>query len=76
MGQVTIYLDDETEKKLNAILKDAKVSKSNWIAGLIREKAETSWPENVIQLAGAWKDLPTKDELRKTHSKDIEREPL
>ena len=76
MGQVTIYLDNETEKKLNAIIGDAKISKSKWIADLIRAKTATSWPESVAKLAGAWKDLPMAEKIRHTMGPDVDREPL
>lgn len=76
MGQVTIYLDAETEARLNAIVKASQSSKSKWIADLIREKAATSWPKNIAELAGAWKDLPTAEEIRKTMGQDAVRESL
>jgi hypothetical protein len=76
MGQVTIYLDKETEAKLNALIGNKKISKSKWIAELIRAKAATSWPENVVELAGAWKDFPTAEEIRATIGQDVQREPL
>jgi len=76
MGQVTIYLDTETEQKLNAIIGNEKVSKSRWIADLIRAKTATSWPESIVQLAGAWEDLPLAETIRKASGKDCEREPL
>ncbi len=76
MGQVTIYLDAETEGRLNAIIKASKSSKSKWIADLIKEKAATSWPESIEALAGAWKDLPNAEEIRKTLGQDVAREPL
>ena len=76
MGQVTIYLDNETERKLNAIVGDLKVSKSKWISDLIRTKTATSWPESIIKLAGAWKDLPTAEEIRENRGTDATRETL
>ena len=76
MGQVTIYLDPETEKKMQAMVKESGVSKSKWIANLIREKTTDVWPENIKQLAGAWKDLPTAEEIRKELGQDLERESL
>jgi hypothetical protein len=39
MGQVTIYLEDEIEKKMTAAAKTAHVSKSKWIASLIKGKS-------------------------------------
>ena len=73
MGQVTIYLDSETEQKMQAMVKESGVSKSKWIANLIREKTTDVWPENIKQLAGAWKDLPTAEEIRKELGQDSER---
>jgi hypothetical protein len=76
MGQVTIYLDDNTEKKMRNMVEKSGISKSKWIAQLIREKTATTWPENVVRLAGAWKDLPTADEIRQNMGKDKTRESI
>ncbi len=76
MGQVTIYLDPETERKMQAMVKRSGMSKSKWIANLIREKTTDVWPENIKQLAGAWQDLPNSDEIRKDLGQDLERESL
>jgi hypothetical protein len=76
MGQITIYLDSETEKRLSSVIKNGGVSKSRWISDLIKEKVATSWPENVAALAGAWSDLPTAEEIRSSAVKDVDREPL
>ncbi len=76
MGQITIYLDAETEKRLTRAIKNGGISRSRWIADLIKEKVATSWPENVAALAGAWSDMPTAEEIRKGFGKDVKREPL
>ncbi len=76
MGQVTIYLDPETERKMQAMVKESGMSKSKWIADLIRENTADVWPENIKQLAGTWKDLPAADEIRKGLGQDLERESL
>jgi hypothetical protein len=76
MGQVTIYLDTETEKKMNQVLKKSGLSKSKWIASLIRDKTTGTWPESIIQLSGKWKDLPTAETIRKDMGTDVSREPL
>ncbi len=76
MGQVTIYVDDDTEKKLLSMVEKSGISKSKWIAELIREKAATTWPENVVRLAGAWKDLPTAEEIRDKMGEDSSRESI
>jgi hypothetical protein len=76
MGQVTIYLDKETETKLNAIVGDMKISKSKWISDLIRNKTAECWPESIVSLAGAWKDFPQAEDIRGKTGQDTQRESL
>ncbi len=76
MGQVTIYLDSETEKKMEKIVTKRRISKSKWIAGLIKEKTVSTWPETVAALAGAWADFPTVEEIRKKAGQDAARERI
>ena len=76
MGQVTIYLDDEIERKMNEAVKVAKVSKSKWIAQLVQEKVADEWPGSIAEMAGSWDDFPALDEIRRSQIKDIQREQL
>ncbi len=76
MGQVTIYLEDEIERKMIASAKAMKLPKSKWIANVIREKLVEEWPTTVREMPGAWQDFPALDELRAKPHADIEREPL
>jgi predicted transcriptional regulator len=76
MGQVTIYLDSETEKKMSNIVKKTGISKSKWISELIKQKITTTWPENIVKLAGAWTDLPTAEDIRKNMAEDADRESI
>ena len=39
-----------------------------------QEKIKTDWPQSVIELAGAWKDLPSAEEIRRIEGKDTIRE--
>jgi hypothetical protein len=74
MGQVTLYLDPETEMKLKSAAKAAGVSQSRWVAALIQQKTASEWPDSIARLAGAWKDLPTAEEMRAGVPEDIPRE--
>jgi len=75
MGQVTIYIDPETEKRMNHMIKNTGIPKSKWIADLIRQKIALEWPESVIDMAGSWKDFPSTEEIREGLGHDVEREP-
>ena len=76
MGQVTIYLEDEVEEKMSAAAKSEHLSKSKWVASLIKAKVASEWPESITQLAGAWKDLSLAEEDRADLGRDVERETL
>jgi hypothetical protein len=76
VGQLTIYLDSETEKRMLMVVKKSGLSKSKWVAKLIREKASSIWPERVVSMAGAWGDFPETETLRKNMGRDSERESL
>ena len=76
MGQVTIYIDDETEKKMIASAKAKNISKSKWVSDVIREKVAKEWPASVREVAGSWADFPSLAELRSGIVQDVEREAL
>ena len=76
MGQVTIYLEDNIEAKMRSAAKSMNISQSKWIANIIKEKVVDEWPESVRNLAGAWKDLPSIEEIRSNPDRDVLRETL
>ncbi|MGH9425643.1 MAG: hypothetical protein ACRD2L_04960 [Terriglobia bacterium] len=41
-----------------------------------RQGALSEWPEYVRELAGAWSDLPSAQQLRKLHGRDAKRARL
>ena len=43
---------------------------------LIKEKIKEEWPSSVKNLAGAWTNLPTLEEIRSIKETDTEREEL
>jgi len=77
MGQVTIYLDNETEDKLKKAAKSSQVSVSRLVADMIRKHVRTEWPQHVVELAGSWKEsFPSVEELRSNNGTDSPREQL
>lgn len=76
MGQITIYLDDENERRVKEAAKRAGIPVSRWVAQLVEEKACTSWPDAVRELAGAWPDLPDLESIRQHTGRGDLREEL
>jgi hypothetical protein len=74
MGQVTIYLEDSIEQKMTEAARSAQLSKSKWVAQVISERVVTEWPQSIVDMAGAWEDFPSADELRQNEPVDSERE--
>ncbi len=73
MAQVTLYLDDETADRLKKAAKQAGLSRSRFLARLVREKTVMEWPQAVKDLAGAWPDLETVERRRRRDGRDARR---
>ncbi len=78
MGQITIYLDDETERLLKRSVRSSGESASKWIADAVRKRAGNEWPADLASLFGSWKDCDFPDALhgRKGLGRDVKRERL
>lgn len=76
MAQVTIYLDDQTEERMDRAARDAGLSRSRWVANLIREKTRTEWPDSFRRLIGQGQDFPEVAEIRKGLGDDFPRQSL
>ncbi len=63
MPQITLYLDDATEVLVNQAARNSGMSKSRWVAELIRQHAHDSWPADCVALAGAFPDFPLREDL-------------
>ncbi len=76
MGQVTLYMDEDTMARMRAAAEAAGLSMSAWLGQLVQERTRMEWPRSVVELAGAWRDLPTAEELRAAQPADVRRETL
>ncbi len=72
MGQITIYLDDDSERRVRMAARSAGVPVSRWVAEAIETYAMTTWPQSVRELPGSWDDVERPSQT----GKDIEREAL
>lgn len=78
MGQVTIYLDDQTETLLKRHIRKSGESASRWVAEAVRRRVGKEWPPDVLELLGSWKaeDFPDAADLRTGYGPDAMREQL
>ncbi len=75
MAQITLYIDDATQTSLRDAAARKQVSQSQFVAELIRHATRTTWPDEVLALAGSLPDFPAANELRAGMGSDAERAP-
>ncbi len=61
MSQITLYLDDATQALVEQAAAASGVSKSRWVAEMIRKYASNEWGPESLALAGRFADFPLKD---------------
>jgi len=76
MARITLYITQETERKVREEAASRGISVSRFVAGLIERRVAREWPDEVAALAGAWPDLPDVENLRSGQPKDVERNRL
>lgn len=72
MGQITIYLDENSERKVRMAAESAGMPVSRWVAEAIGAYAQTTWPQSVRDLPGSWDDVERPTQA----GQDIKREAL
>lgn len=60
MSQITLYLDDATQALVEQAAQASGLSKSRWVAELIRRHAAHAWPQECLDLAGRFADFPLR----------------
>lgn len=65
MGQLTIYLPEETEKAVKAAARRSRKSVSAWIAQLVEgpDGSRAKWPKGYEKVLGSWEgEFPELDD--------------
>ncbi len=73
MSQITLYLDDATQALVEQAALANGVSKSRWVANLIRKYAGHEWPQDCLDLAGRFADFPLREEAPAPGAADVAR---
>jgi hypothetical protein len=73
MSQITLYLDDDTQALVEQAAAADGVSKSRWVAEIIRKHAAHEWPRNCLAAAGQFADFPLRDDDQMTLPADAPR---
>lgn len=61
MSKITIYLDNATQVLVDQAALANGMSKSRWVAEIIRKYAAHEWPRDCLELAGRFADFPLRE---------------
>lgn len=61
MSQITLYLDDATQALVEQAAQAHGLSKSRWVADIIRKHAAHEWPQDCLALAGVFADFSLRE---------------
>jgi hypothetical protein len=73
MSQITLYLDDATQALVEQAALANGLSKSRWVAEIIRKYASHEWPQDCVALAGRFADFPLREEGSASQPADMPR---
>lgn len=73
MSQITLYLDDATQALVEQAALANGVSKSRWVADIIRKHAGHEWPRECLDMAGRFADFPLREEPVAAGADDVAR---
>ena len=85
MAQIVLTLDDEVLEQVLHQAKAENLSSAIWLDKLIKQRVgmlnkpnniNNQWSSDVQELAGAWQDFPTLEDIRHSPSQDTPKEPL
>jgi len=74
MSRLTVYVPREIEKKVRRAAKSSGKSVSRWIADQISNSLAETWPQEILDAAGAFPDFPSVEEIRRGYGPASPRE--
>lgn len=73
MSQITLYLDDATQALVEQAAQASGLSKSRWVAEIIRKYAAHEWSQDCLALAGRFADFPLREKSPTALPADVPR---
>lgn len=76
MPQLSLYISQDTLKKVEKAAKDSKTSISKWVSNKLETSLQDDWPDNYFDLFGSIKDDSLKRPEEIKHFNENPREEL
>jgi len=76
MPQISLYIDKELYKEVEAVVKKKDVSMSSFVSNVLKEYLDNSWPEGFFDLYGSIGENSFEEPEELPFSLDAPRETL
>ena len=76
MAQLTVYIDDETRRKIEVAARRAKTSVSQWVKERLSSALKTEWPDGYFEMLGSLKGVGIERAPQLRPEDDVAREPM
>ena len=76
MPQISLYIDEETLRRIEKAAEAEKTSISKWVGTQLKKTLQTTYTEDFLNLFGSIKDEQFISPTREPFEKDTERESL
>ncbi len=76
MAQLTIYIDDDTLKRIEQSARKGKESVSGWVKKKLVTSLDSGWPAHYFELFGSLKNVPLERPKQLFFDKDVKRAEL
>lgn len=76
MAQLTIYIDQDTIRKIENAAAENKVSVSRWVRDRIETALKDQWPASFSRLFGALAETDFKEPEELDYENDVPRETI
>ncbi len=76
MARLTVYLDEETKRRIQRAARHAEVSVSQWVRREIAAALQPRWPAGYFEVFGSLKGSEMKRPVQLRFGSDARRESL
>lgn len=76
MAQLTLYLDDDTRKRVEVAASREQVSVSRWVKDRLQRALDGEWPPGYFKLLGSLSKSDLERPLELSQADDLCRESL
>lgn len=76
MAQLTVYIDDDTRRRIEEAAKIAEVSVSQWVKERLTTALQSDWPDHYFDVFGSLRDVEIERPEQPDPAHDVRRKQV